>query len=97
MQTFKEYLIEEADRITQKLDDIKQRIDAGGEEVDDDTGFKRDRKWSIDKQRYSKMARKARNQARDGPVYDENDDGYGNTGWGNPEGMKTGGGSTFSG
>jgi len=96
MLSFKEYLIEE-DSITQKLDAIKQRIEDEGEEQVTNTGSKRDRKFNIDKQRYSKMARMARNQARNGPIYDEDDDGYGNSGLGNPEGMKTGGGSGFSG
>ncbi len=96
MLTFKEYLIE-ADHITQKLDAIKQRIEGGDEEEVADTGFKRDRKWSIDKQRYSKMTRRARNQAANGPDTNANDDGYGNAGLGNPEGMKTSGGPGFSG
>lgn len=84
--TFKEYLIEE-DRITTKLDDIKQRLETGEEEEKADTPSKQDRKFHIDKQRYSKMHRKLRNAPTS--------DGYGDSEHGNPEGMKTAGGPGF--
>jgi len=86
MLTFKEYLIE--DKITTKLDAIKQRLEDGDEEEKADTPAKQDRKFNIDKQRYSRMSRKSHNHATS--------DGH-DTEWGNPEGMKTSGGPGFSG
>lgn len=81
--TFKEYLIE--DRITDKLDDIKQRLEGDEEEEKADTPAKQDRKFHIDRNRHGKMAPKARHQPSGEPE-DQN-----------PEGMKTAGGPTFSG
>jgi len=88
MLTFKEYLIEE-DRITAKLDAIQCSLEDTDEKEVADTPAKQDRKWNIDKQRYSKMHRKLRNQPTS--------DGYGDSEHGNPEGMKTSGGPGFSG
>jgi len=88
MLTFKQYLIEE-DRITTKLDAIQRSLEDSDEKEKVDTPSKQLRKFNVDKQRYSKMARMARNQPTT--------DGYGDSEYGNPEGMKTSGGPGFSG
>lgn len=84
--SFKEYLIEE-DRIATKLRNIEQRLEAGEEEKAD-IPSKQDKKFRIDRNRYGKMAPKARGQAAGDSEFGE---------FGDPEGMKTAGGPGFSG
>ena len=77
--TFKEYLFEYADDKNPPTED---------ELVD--TPTKQDKKFNIDRSRYSKMSRKARNILSSTVDVERGR-------FGNPDGMKTAGGPTFSG